>query len=148
MGNVKLNLNTLYSEKIHVPTIRGSANRSPLYANDSSNADELRNINRDTEWLAHAAKTYNSPTNVRRIILTKKCVVIQFYKPFIVNNEPDSEYWRYRVADSDIADAVDYLVYSALNANNANGDMAYDKSNHYSITGNILQPIRAWMPWC
>ena len=143
MGNIRVNLNTLYSEKIHVPTIKGSPNRSPLYAvNTDAGGEEIKFINRDAAWKEAVKSTYNSPTNVRRIILTADWVVLQFYKPFISNDKSSGEIWRYKDADPIVVKAVDSIV---RRAKNGNVDLAYDKEDYYTITGNILQPIRSWI---
>lgn len=129
-----LNLTKTYSEYIHTPTIRNSANRSPLYAispGEDDKIQELKELNRDPDWLKYCEFTYNSPTNTRRIIITDSYVVTQFYKPFIVSGKPYSEgCWKVRaVPDKDIKDF--------------RSEMFENPTNH--MTGNPLICIKR--PW-
>lgn len=144
----QLNLTNLYGSYIHVPTIKGSSNRSPLYALSGSDtqADELKNLNRDPEWIKHSEVTYNSPTNVRRIIATDQSVTIQFYKPFIHNGKPSTEgNWRTRsLAHLNLDKAKENLANQYLSQQGA--DLAYSKNQSVDkFTGSPLLCIKT--PW-
>lgn len=144
----QLNLTHLYGAYIHVPTIKGSSNRSPLYALSGSDtqADELKNLNRDQEWLKHSETTYNSPTNVRRIIATDQSVTLQFYKPFIHNGKPSTEgNWRTRsIANLNLNQAKLNLAKQYLNTQGA--DLAYQGTKSADkFIGSPLMCLRT--PW-
>lgn len=145
-NRVTLNLTKIYGEYLNVPTIKNSSNKSPLYAiSGTEDADELKHITRDAEWLAKCEGTYNSPTNTRRVIITSNEVILQFYKPYKHNGKDSTEgLWRSRVVtNSDFDPAKEYKA-SILNQS---GDMAYQTrpDTTYEITGNPLICFRH--PW-
>lgn len=144
----QLNLTNLYGAYVHVPTIKGSNNRSPLYAISGSDtqAEELKNLNRDPEWIKHSEVTYNSPTNVRRIIATDQNVTLQFYKPFIHNGKPSTEgNWRTRsLAHLNLDQAKVNLAKQYISQQGA--DLAYAKNKSADkFTGSPLMCIKT--PW-
>ena len=143
MASISLNLKSVYSEKIHVPTMANKENKSPLYAlKENVNDPEIGNLNRDDSWMEASATTYNSPTNVRRLVLTDSWVVTEFYTPFIIKGSPSKDgKWRVRKVPGDVVKAKKFIL-----TGGSGGDLAYGASSEsYNITGNMLSPIRQWV---
>lgn len=141
-----ISLTSLYKHYIHVPNIKGTKS-NPLYAinDDKVTSDEISGIDRSPEWISASKNSYNSPTNVRRLIITKEHVRIDFYRPIIVNGKQSTEgLTRTRAVNSVLSEMITertnlLLGKAAPPASKENDPM------RYNITGSVLSLIRT--PW-
>lgn len=146
MGSItSINLGTLYGTYANVPKMNNSENKSPLYAiSDNSEASEIKELNRDTDWVNACVNSYNSPTNVKKLFITSDQIVDIFYTPFITKGQKTTEgCYRLRKV-SDINDAInDIIKYEQSRC----GDLAYSQKveQNYKLTGKALSFLTT--PW-
>lgn len=84
----KLNLDTVIWNRIHYPLVDGR----PLFkrvdgAIDSGN-DPWRNSKATDKWLGMVETCYNSPDNIRKVMITSEFVLVEYYRPFAGSKEP------------------------------------------------------------
>lgn len=142
-----ISLTSIYRDMINVPRLKSVANTSPLYgiSEGRENSENTRGLTRDPLWLETCAHSYNSPTNVRRIYLSRRNVFIEFYTPFIVKGNPTSEgKYRKRVVNSTVGDIIRARCQLAVSGIQ---DMGYIAANtpRDRIVGHILGGTRS--PW-
>ena len=122
MANKNVNLNTIYQPRLLVPWYAGESDKvikggRPLYAVSATSAKddtdgELEQFKiKSAEWEAAANSTYSSPTNVRRIFLGEKYVIIHTYKPIIKNGKSTGSLSYLKNVDTSISNAISDLIY-------------------------------------
>lgn len=137
-----VNLNSVYKRYIHVPTLKSDP-LSPLYAlSDMNDTEALKLLNASDEWKMACRNNYNSPTNVRRIFISKNNVLIEFHKPMIVKGKPDEQgKFRKFTVKENLDDAYRGVIKQAQSGITYN-----DKdSTIYKIEGTPLRGLTT--PW-
>lgn len=87
-----VNLYNIYRNCCHVPYMKDDPNMIPLYAFvPGTNNDEVSKLSKDAAWVEACKTTYNSPTNIRRVIITASRFYVQTYVPFTRNGKPSTE---------------------------------------------------------
>ncbi len=87
-----VNLYSIYRNCCHVPYMKEDPNMIPLYAFvPGTNNDEVSKLSKDAAWVEACKTTYNSPTNVRRVIITASRFYVQTYVPFMRNGKTSTE---------------------------------------------------------
>ena len=87
-----VNLYNIYRNCCHVPYMKEDPNMIPLYAFvPGTNNDEVSKLSKDAAWVEACKTTYNSPTNIRRVIITGSRFYVQTYVPFMRNGKPSTE---------------------------------------------------------
>lgn len=81
-----INIATIISHALHGPSVDGL----PLYARtkEDSKIDTESGISKTPKWLSASTTTFNSPNNIRKIFITSRRIVVQYYKPYIKNGKP------------------------------------------------------------
>lgn len=120
MADRKYNIDNIVSKYIHRPIIKGYEDYGPLYARISMEgaSPTEKIVAEEPKWTQAIAVKYNSPTNVRRLIIGDRKVAIQYYQPvYNATNTGSKSCWvTYSIKDED--------VLSDLN----NKNMLYDKA--------------------
>lgn len=146
MGTNTVNLKSIYKTLIHIPNVKNK-DSSPLYAlnDDKETDDEVKNLVKSPEWIEACKNNYNSPTNVRKLYITKNHVKIEFYKPIIVGGKPTQ---NGLIIERSVPSDVNEIIMGRTNLyNNSMNDMAYiaSKLNSLKINGSILSLLNT--PW-
>lgn len=141
MAVQSLTLNNIFKSRIHGPSLKGK----PFYVQkadykDSENTSDgdLASLLKNPEYMKHANSNLNSPTNIRRIFITHKKVVIEHYAAPMINGKRDNLVIERTVQD------FDSWVKKWINSNLISpSQAAFSKSSidKVKITGNISQPI-------
>ena len=142
--SIQVNLKTEYSRLIHVPVSSDTGN--PLYVpsgltGERAGEDSVASINRTPEWSCLSRHTYNSPTNVRRLVLTSRWVYVGLYTPYISSNAP-SGYGTNVIhkTSNRLHEAVNQILYP----NHQNHQDHQDHQN-YTLTGDMTAPLSTWV---
>lgn len=109
MASIVKNLDTIISKAVNGPKVDGI----PLYTR-LDGTQELNGVAKvkSEKWEAVSKHTYSSPTNIRRLFITGNRVLIETYKPVIVNNKPDGRgCWReIKIQEDNIMEIAKKLV--------------------------------------
>lgn len=73
----KINLENIIWNRVHSPLVDGK----PLYLRSDGGTDD--GVSRTPKWENTAAKTYNSPNNIRRVFITSKYILVNYYQPIV-----------------------------------------------------------------
>ena len=150
-----INLGSVISHALHGPSV----DDLPLYARtkEDGKIDEESGISKTPKWLAASKGTFNSPNNIRRLFITSKRIVVQYYRPYIKNGKASElGCWREAVYEDGIdifEKGIEMRGYgAALDAyNNATWDMSkaekekVKKPVRIEIRGKALSVI--FKPW-
>ncbi|MEM4385662.1 MAG: hypothetical protein QXD03_03850 [Candidatus Anstonellales archaeon] len=102
MSNV-VNLDNIISKCIHTPRVDGY----PLYARVDGSLEEGMSVDRGEKWLKACNHTYNSPTNIRRVFITGRRVVIEYYCSRVIEGKPDSTgRWNFKQLEVDLRELI------------------------------------------
>ena len=157
-----INLTTLFESVIHYEPViqdhdlaKSYDENHALYALSEDNEEyalkgvEVRALgNRSQAWSEAVQKTYSSPTNLRRAVLTTSTCVLQYYvAPFKNGYQEKTTMQRFSVET-----AFKHKISAGVSLDDAikdhmrtwNKDAAYNKSN-FRVTGSILKAFLT--PW-
>lgn len=92
MATITKNIDTILSKAVNGPKVDGI----PLYTRIDGGQDGFSSqATKSVKWEQASQHTYSSPTNIKRLFITGKRVVIETFKPIISNNKPDGRgCWR------------------------------------------------------
>jgi hypothetical protein len=81
----KINLATAFSSAINLPRYKDSHGDFPLYPHGEGSKIQM---NRSANWYKHAASTYNSPSNVRAVCLSKDAANVLYWASPVKGGKP------------------------------------------------------------
>lgn len=155
-----INLKSKYESLIHIPTytVNNGGKKFPLYGtttgdntdNDNRNivdTDNIASIRQHPDLVKLSEEKYNSPTNVRRLVITRSKVIVELYKPYIVKHSENKAYTGGCILEHKVDSEVDTAFKNILNyySQGQNTDMAYGPKLEYKLSGKPLVNIRN--PW-
>lgn len=144
----KVDIQKLYNGLLHAPKAKGSTSNRPLYTLSDEGSDgpegqeEIRfmGTNIDEAWKTASQHSYNSPTNIRRIVITKKWVAVEYFIPMIINDAPSSNgCWRKVMVPHTLDKAIiaEYNEYMQLR----------QRPRKLIISGDIGMGTKISSPW-
>lgn len=103
MSKISYDLTSLYRQAVHFPRVSKDTGGSlPLYprvpnsqSDDSYSSDYYKEIEKNAMYMKAAQSSYNSPTNIRRLLITGTQVVVNFYAaPMLKGKRAEATFTR------------------------------------------------------